>query len=111
MGGEVRGTAVVHAEKLPLGMKHELQAAHAATIARRFNASVIVDSTGGATGGRGAQDSYIQFYRLHMPALHEFYWHRATKQRIIEHLTLEIEQRKLGVPPNFRGVFDELAAY
>jgi hypothetical protein len=108
---ECESNAVVYAEKLALGMRHESQALHVATVARRYNAATIVDSTGGATGGRVEHDSYVQFYRQHIPDIREFHWNRTTKQRIIQNLALEIEQHKISVPPVFKDVLDELHAY
>lgn len=102
---------VVHAESIQLGTKHEVQAQIVARIARQFNARVVLDATGGATGGQEKTDAYLQFYRKLIPDIKPFYWQKANKERIIHHLALEIEQHRLSIPPRFTDLHKELMIY
>lgn len=102
---------IVHAEKLPFGMEHALQAVHAAEVAQRYNACVVIDSTGGATGGHAPPDSYVKFYRERIRALREFYWSAQNKEKIIAELCLAIQQKKVLIPAVSTGLLEELHAY
>ncbi len=104
---EVQTGILVHAEKLPLGMKHEIQAQRVAIIQRRYGARCIVDCTGGATGGHNDTDAYLQYYRKSIPDIKPFFWQRANKERIVHNLCLEIEQSKISVPHQFPDVIKE----
>jgi len=108
---EMQSRTVVHAEKLPLGMRHEEQAQQVAKIARRYQARVIMDSTGGATGGQEKQDAYLQFYRKLIPDLKPFFWSGSNKERIIHALMLNIEQAKITIPATLKDLIDELLSY
>lgn len=113
---EVETGLIVHSETFPLGMKHELQAPHAAKIARRYgwdgrNARTIVDCTGGATGGQANADAYLQFYQKQIPDLKPFFWQRANKERIVQNLILEVEQGKISLPASFTELHDEMSSY
>ena len=103
---------VIHAEKFPLGTRHENGAVMAARIARKYNARVIMDSTGGATGGHEKQDAYLQFYRKQIPDVKPFYWQLANKERIVQHLMLEVEQHYISIPAKADPLLlKEMAAY
>ncbi len=102
---------VIHAEKMPPGMKHQEQAVRCAAISRKFNARVVIDATGGATGGHEKQAAYLQFYRQAIPDIKAFYWQQANKERIIHHLALQIQLRQLAIPPVYEEVYTGLLAY
>lgn len=102
---------IVHAEKIPLGVKHEEQSKIVARVASRYSARVVIDATGGATGGHSQPDAVFQFYRKLMPSAQPIYWNRAGKQRLIEHLMLNVEQARISIPPAFSELLKELAAY
>jgi hypothetical protein len=108
---EAETNTVVHAERRPLKERHEIQSVHVAQIARRFNAAVICDVTGGATGGHAESDAFVKFYRAQMPQLREFVWSRQNKTRIIHALAFEIEQRRLAIPAAHQALHDELGLY
>jgi len=108
----LRGNNVVHAEKRPLGEKHELGSEHAKLLHRRYNQCLmIVDSTGGATGGHQDPDTYVKFYRDKVSEMREFYWTEKSKKRIVESLCLAVEQRLIGIPAEFEELHRELSLY
>lgn len=104
---------VVYAGKRPLGEKHEIGAQYAASVARRFNnCQIVVDTTGGATGGRaGNNDAHVQFYRKTCPTMRAFTINRDNKERLITNLSLALEQGKLAIPAEFEDLHKELASY
>jgi hypothetical protein len=113
---EVQSLTIVHAEKMPLGLKHETQAQRVAAIVARYGAynspaAAVVDCTGGATGGHDKTDAHLKFYRQQIPHLRPFYWQRNNKVRIIQNLTLALEQTRLKIPAQFTDIRDELLSY
>ena len=100
----------VFAERYPLGLEHSVMAAKAARVAERYNrAQVIVDVTGGASGGHA--ESYVRFYRQAMPDLRAFVWSRENKSNLINALALEIEQRRVHVPAEFVELIAQIKLY
>lgn len=108
---ELPGAVVVHAEGLPLGLRHEELAMRVGPTVRRFGALPVVDVTGGATGGHAPQDAYVKFYRQQFPNMRAFTWTRENKQRAIRILSAVIEQRKVSIPAACTQLLDELALY
>ncbi len=113
VGIEAKSKTVVFAEKRPLKEKHEIGAKMAADIARRYGeATIVVDTTGGATGGKaGNNDAYVQHYRKFCPTMRAFNINRDNKTRLIGNLSLAIEQGQLIIPPEFGDLHKELANY
>jgi phage terminase large subunit-like protein len=108
---EVGTCTVVHAEKRPRGEAHALQAQRIASVVRKYGAQLVIDSTGGATGGNAQVDEHVKFYRQSVPNLREFFWTRSNKCRVVHNLALYVEQRRVSVPPEFDVLLHELAAY
>jgi hypothetical protein len=102
---------VVYAEKLPQRMEHAEQARRIGQLARMFNCCVVVDVTGGATGGQATADTWVQYYRQQIPDMREFIWSRSNKEKIIAQLALEIEQRRIRIPAEHIELLKELRAY
>jgi hypothetical protein len=113
VGIEASTKTVVFAEKRPLKEKHELGAVKARDIANRYGGgTIVVDTTGGATGGKtGNNDAYVQYYRKECPSMRAFTISRENKSRIIGNLSLAIEQEKLSIPAEFEDLHKELAMY
>jgi hypothetical protein len=108
----LRGDAVVYAEKRPLGEKHEIGSEYAWRLHRRYNESmVIVDTTGGASGGRKEPDEYVKLYRDKIDTMRSFFWTYDSKRRIIESLCLAVEQRHIAIPAEFEELHRELSLY
>lgn len=109
---EVETGLVVHSETFAHGEEHSMQALRAAAICKRYNdCPCVIDSTGGATGGHTAQDSFVNFYRQRIKNLHEFVWTAGNKGKIIAELSLNIEQQLINIPPEFKDLHSELQAY
>jgi hypothetical protein len=113
VGIEASSKTVVFAEKRPLGEKHEIGAKKASETARRFgNATIVVDTTGGATGGRaGNNDAYVKHYQKYCPTMRAFNINRENKERLIGNLSLALEQGQLAIPAEFEDLHKELASY
>ena len=108
---EIPSLQVVHAEGLPLGMKHADIAAKIAPTIRRFRALPVVDVTGGATGGHAPVDTYVQYYRQQLPDMRPHVWTRDNKQYAVRALAHFIEQRKVGIPAEARQLLEELGLF
>ena len=114
IGIDLETMTVAFAEKRPLGEKHNMGAVKARDIARRYgNATIVVDTTGGATGGHmaGKNDAYVQEYQKHCKTMRAFNINRENKERIIGNLSLALEQGKLSIPKQFEDLHKELASY
>lgn len=109
---DARTCSVVHAERFPLKTKHDLCAAKVAMIAARYRGQVIIDSTGGATGGKTDKaDEHVKFYRERIPDLREYVWNFKTKQRLVHTTSLAFEQKRINIPAAFDELIKEVLAY
>jgi hypothetical protein len=104
--------SVVHSELRKLGEKHEVGAIYAGQLYKRYNgAPVVVDTTGGATGGKASTDEYVKFYRQHLTYMHPQHLSQAVKSGMIEALALGIEQAELSIPPENEELLRQLSLY
>lgn len=109
---DVDSDTVCYSEVLPLGQKHELSARRVAEIAQRFgNATVIADTTGGATGGHAKPDEHVKFYRDAVPGMKSFYWSQANKAEAVSALSLAVEQGKIMIPAENADLHKQLSLY
>ena len=113
VGIDAKTNEVCFAEKRPLGEKHEIGSLKAADIARRYgDAPIIVDTTGGATGGvAGSNDAYVKYYRQNCKTMRAFTITRDNKANLIGNLSLALEQGKISIPAEFADLHKELASY
>lgn len=103
--------AVVHAEVMPLRMKHQEQAKRLADEARRWNAQVIIDGTSGGTGGHRTADENVKYYRQNIPDLRVVVWSGGIKREMVRIVTQYIEQHKISIPAQLIKLHEELEAY
>ena len=108
---EVETGQVVHAEKFPLNRKHAEYAKLAGDVARQYGALTVMDTTGGATGGRAKPDEYVKLYRQRIPDVRTFFWGSRNKESIIAHMGLEIQSCKIRIPKAFIDLEDEVRSY
>lgn len=108
---EYETMTVVHAELIPLRVKHADQAHKLASLASTWNAQIIVDATGGGTGGKHSPEENIRFYRDQIPDLRAFIWHPQFKREMVKVLSLAVEQRRLSIPAALAPLHRELEAY
>ena len=103
---------VVHVDERPLGERHELGAAAVARLALKYNnAEVIIDTTGGATGGKHDVDAYVKFYRERCPSMRSFKFTRYSKPTTVQNLSLALEQHLLTIPEEAVKLLDQVYAY
>lgn len=107
----VKTGQVVHTETFPLKEEHAAQAYRAGRLARKFNATVVVDSTGGATGGKYPIDSFVKLYREQCPHIRPVWLNQAVKTDIIGALTLAVQQRHIRIPAVCTKLLEEMANY
>jgi hypothetical protein len=104
----------VYFERLPLHQTHPTMAVHCGNIASWYNnAFVVMDATGGGTGGKAPVDSNLKFYRARIKNMYNqgFYWGPANKKPIIEEVTLAIQEQWLKIPAQFSVLLEELRIY
>jgi len=100
----------VHAECYPLGMKHEDQAARTKSTARFWNSALIVlDTTGGASGGRS--ESNIKEYSKIIPNFMPVTFSQDTKRNMVNRLALDFETRKVAIPKALTELTSQLKLY
>jgi hypothetical protein len=109
---EIGSDAVVYEEVFPLGQDHFVSAARVRDLRVRWNeAAVLLDTTGGATGGHAEKDAYVELYKTLNPFARSIYWTYSSKKGMIEELVLALEQRKISIPSSLRETHRQLAAY
>lgn len=110
-----RLASVIDAQAYPLKQEHSVSALQASQNAASFHASMVVDATGGATGGHAEEDSFVKLYRENADRLNvnlkEFFWSHHNKKRIIDQLALSLQQGEILIPENCEGLLKELKAY
>lgn len=101
---------VVDVQEFPLGMEHAEIAARCAEHVGKFAAPcVVLDSTGGASGGR--EESFVRYYRERLPGLRAITWNATTKSQMVGSAKLLIEQKRTLIPGAFARTIDQLKVY
>ena len=105
-------SAVVHAEVRPLREKHEITAELVKREIRKWNnAACLIDTTGTGRGSATRADEYVKAYQERVPSAVPFLWSPLTKRRMIDRLSLAIEQRIIAIPAQHKELLRQLAAY
>lgn len=102
---------VVYVERFPLGMSHDEQSDRLARLASRWRALVVLDSTGGATGGYSKVDEFLKLYRSKYPRVKSVWLGAHNKEAIISALTLAVQKVEITIPAACATLLDELASY
>lgn len=101
---------VCHAEVYPLGMLHAEQAKRTLATAQRFNcAQVVLDTTGGASGGKS--ESHIREYLHIIPNAREITHNQTEKRNMVNRLALDFETKKVSIPAQFKELIAQLKLY
>lgn len=101
---------VVHSETYPKGMLHKDQAQRTLALSQKWNrATVVLDTTGGASGGK--KESNIKYYEDILPDFEAITWTIDTKRNMVNHLALEFEQKKIWIPECFGELISQLRLY
>lgn len=102
--------AIVHCAEFPLGEPHALQAGRLRSICDHYHAECVADGTI-PHNTHGTADSYITYYREAVRGIREVIWTRPQKIELINNLALEIEQKRIGIPPQFDELIAQLKIY
>ena len=101
---------VAHVEQYPLGMLHATQARRTLALSQQFNnATVVLDTTGGASGGHS--ESHIKEYQKIIHAFQPVTWTIDTKRNMVNRLALDLETMKVKIPPVFKDLIAQLKLY
>lgn len=101
---------VVHCEQYPLGMLHADQARRTLQISQQYNnASIVLDTTGGASGGH--YESHIKEYKKVITHFHAITWTVDTKRNMVNRLALDLETKKVRIPPQYTELIAQLKLY
>jgi hypothetical protein len=84
----------------------------AARVARTFGCLMVVDTTGGAAGGRAEEpDAIVRYYRQSVPTMRPLVISWALKLEMIQSLQLGIEQKRLLIPEELSQLRYQLSKY
>jgi hypothetical protein len=96
---------IVYAERFPLGMAYEVQAAKAADLARAWNnALTVADDTGSKGGAAPAKEPFWHFFKNEFDKdrnldFKPFHFNAQSKFTMVNNLALEIAQTRVICPP------------
>lgn len=95
-------------------ISYEVIASSAANICKLWNASCVVDVTGGAQGGHGGKDHFhdhTDHFRKKLPQMMAFTWGQANKLGVIEELNIAIQGRQIEFYRQDAQLISELELY
>lgn len=102
---------VVFAERVPLLLKHELQAKRLGDHARRWNAQVVIDATAGGTGGKKPAEEVLKFYRGLLPDARFVVLEPGVKATMVLWACHCFERGRISIPARWDGLIEELGLY
>lgn len=107
---------VCFSQERPLKERHEDGAIVALKINKDFTppgqyTTILIDTTGGATGGNKKPDQYIQYYRNSLPTMRPVVFTAQSKKDMVESLMLAIEQNKIIIPKEHEELHKQLSLY
>lgn len=106
---------VVHVERWDdRDIGYEIIASSAASICKLWNASCVVDVTGGAMGGHGGKEHFhdhTDHFRKKLPQMMPFTWGQANKLGIIEEFCYAIQNRQVELFRQDEQLISELEMY
>lgn len=109
---DVDANLVVHAETRPLRERHEITTQVVAREIRKWNnATCVIDTTGSGHGAAAKVDEYVRHYQRDIPSAVPFVWNPQTKRRMIDQLSLLVEQHRIKIPEQFKDLHKQLALY
>ena len=101
---------IVYCTQFDLGEPHAMQAQRLRVICDTYRAECVADGTI-PHNTHGSADSYITYYREAVRGIREVIWTRPQKIELINNLALEIEQKKIAIPPHFDELIAQLKIY
>jgi hypothetical protein len=102
---------VVYAERFDRDQSYLLIAHAVSKLCNFWQASAIIDATGGATGGKVQVDSYLEDFRARVPYMDEFYWGGENKLKIIDQLALAFQKGQIRLFAEDTILMQELELY
>lgn len=105
-----RAGNVVFCEQYPLGMLHADQAKRTLATAQKYpNSRIVLDTTGGASGGHG--ESHIKEYKKVISSFDAITWTVDVKRNMVNRLALDLETKRICIPPHFTELIAQLKLY
>jgi hypothetical protein len=109
---DVENPSFCYEHLFEVGQPHEKTAQQVGALAARFgNPTVVMDSTGGATGGHHKHDEFTQHYEKLVPNLRPYYWNITNKNKAVNKLSLAIEKNELGFAVECETLIKEMKTY
>jgi len=107
--GQDRAT-LTRVQDFPLGMAHDEIATRCAEIVGQYTyPCVVIDATGGGTGGR--EEEVIRFYRKRLPGIRPVVWTATNKPKMIGAAKLAIERQRFLIPKTFTKTIEQFKVY
>ncbi len=101
-----------YSELFEVGLPHPEAAQRVSRIAARFgNPTVVMDSTGGATGGHHKHDEFTQHYETLVPNLRAYYWNQTNKNKVVNKVALAVEQKEFKIAQELEKLIKEMKTY
>ena len=105
--------AVVYSVLRRLGEKHQVGAEELSKLSQRFNdAFVVIDATGGATGGKQKDhDVFLRYYRDRVKSLGKKIITKKSKETLINQLSLAFQNTTISIPGENDKLLDQVRTY
>jgi hypothetical protein len=102
----------IYSKMFPVGQQHEITARDVSVIASRFgNPTVVMDSTGGATGGRHKPDEFTRHYEKMVPNIRPYYWNQTNKNKMVNNFSLGLEKHEIKIDEKNEDLVRQLKLY
>jgi len=109
---DAKDKQVVHVSLRKLGEKHIVGARKLQELSQKFNnARVIIDATGGATGGKRNKDVFLKFYRQYVKNLGKKIITQQSKEDMISKLNLAFQNQTLFIPDDQEALIAQLSSF
>lgn len=110
---DCQSKAVVYSILRRIGEKHQVGAEELAKLSVRFNnAYVLIDATGGASGGKHKEfDVFLRYYRDRVKMLGKKIITKKSKETLIQQLSLAFQNATISIPENNEKLLDQLRTY
>jgi len=106
---DVNNKAFCYSELFDVGTPHPEAAQKVSKIAARFgNPTVVMDSTGGATGGHHKHDEFTKHYEALVPNLRPYYWNQTNKNKVVNKVSLAVEQKDFVIAQELEKLIKEM---
>jgi hypothetical protein len=110
---EAKSKAVVYSVLRRIGEKHQTGAEELSKLSQRFNeAFVVIDATGGATGGKQKDhDVFLRYYRDRVKNLGKKIITKKSKETLVNQLSLAFQNSTISIPAENEKLLDQIRTY